>query len=114
MHPLHNDFGSIAAITPVLRQSPESGSYSAAPPSAFGQARALPAHFLRRNTGRRDQERSKRDKKNDGTAMPTLRRRLVRVGMWRRKDLVETKMASGFASLPRCMMRLVSAAIISK
>jgi hypothetical protein len=45
--------------------------------------------------------------------MPTLRRRLVRLGMWRRKDLVETKMASGFASLPRCMMRLVSAAIIA-
>jgi hypothetical protein len=29
MHPLRNDFGSIAAIAAVLRQSPEAESYSA-------------------------------------------------------------------------------------
>jgi hypothetical protein len=30
MHPLGNDFGSIAVIAPVLRQSSKAGNYSAA------------------------------------------------------------------------------------
>jgi hypothetical protein len=43
IHPLRNDFGSIAVIAPVLRQS--SKAVIALPlPSASAQARALPTH----------------------------------------------------------------------
>jgi hypothetical protein len=35
IHPLRDDFGSIAVIAPILRQSSEAGSYSAATARCF-------------------------------------------------------------------------------
>src|SRR3982074_974860 len=45
--PRRNDFGSIAVIAPVLRQSSEAGSYSAATAQCFNHAR-----LVRRSLGR--------------------------------------------------------------
>jgi hypothetical protein len=41
IHPLRSDFGSIAVIAPVLRQSLEAGSYSAATAQRFGASPSL-------------------------------------------------------------------------
>src|SRR6202790_4123352 len=45
IHPLRDDFGSIAVIAPVLLQSPKKPEVIQLPlPSAAEQARALPTH----------------------------------------------------------------------
>src|SRR3977135_2953571 len=46
MHPLRHDFGSFAVIAPVLRQSPEAGSYSAAAAQYFSASPSLAYRFL--------------------------------------------------------------------
>jgi hypothetical protein len=51
IHPLRNDFGSIAVIAPVLLRSPEAGSYSAAAAQCFSASPSL-AHTSTRASAR--------------------------------------------------------------